>query len=1020
MRTAFVVARSFFVITIAALASTATLRAQAPDAATLASLKWRAIGPVNMAGRLTDVEANPKNPKVFYVSGAGGGVWKTVNAGTTFFSVWDKAPIASIGDIALAPSNADIVWVGTGESNSRNSVAPGYGIYKSADGGVNWQSMGLEKTQHIGRIVIHPTNPNIVYVAALGALWTSNPERGLFKTIDGGKTWALSKFISDKAGFIDVAMDPRDPNTLYAASYERFRKPAFLSSGGPGSSLWKTTNGGQSWTEIKGGGFPGTAKGRMNIQIAASNSNIVYVMVEADSVRGQKPQMLLSGLYRSMDAGKTWKWISTVNNRPFYFSQIRVDPKNPNRIYRGAVDFAFSDDGGYSWKLSMVGNHEDYHGMWIDPNDPEHFIIAGDAGLFQTWDRGGTFDSINNMPMGQFYGISYDYQVPYRVCGGLQDNGSSCGVSRRKNGQLQMTDWFALFAADGLQTAQDWYDPDNVYFESQGGNIQRRNLATGESFNIKARSVNTQQFTTQIAAIKGDGSTPLTADQQRQVDDLRARMKREAADPQAAARWNWNTPFILSVHDHNVFYSGADKLFKSVEKGLNPRAISGDLSRADAMWMRVSSGVDADGNPAADGSGGITRDATGAEENSTIVNINESTIRAGLLYVGTDDGKVWLTRNDGGTWEDLSDHFPGAPPMSYIAKVDASHHDSATVYVARENHRENDFKPYVYVSNDWGKTFRAINGNLPDGSGAPASTYVIREDPVNPNLLYVGTETGIYASLNKGQNWFSISGNMPVVPVYDLQVHPRDHELIAGTHGRAIWILDVSQLQQMNMAVLAKSAHLFDPSPAFQYGQTLPPSEPRAQRGWKGDGGPNGAEIAYRLSAPVTGTVRVLIVNAKGDTIARLNGGTAAGVNKVTWNFALAAADGAGRGGIDPAIAAQFAGGRGGRGAFADTTQVAGFPRGFNPRPAESLGAADSSGAPTAVQRALAESGGRGGRGGRGGGGGGGGGRGAAAATAETGDYRVVLDVGGAKQTSVLRVVRVQPGDMAVMAPKGR
>jgi photosystem II stability/assembly factor-like uncharacterized protein len=883
--------------------------------------------------------------------------------------------------------------------------------------------VGLEKTQHVGRILIHPTNPNIVYVAALGALWGSNPERGVYKTIDGGKTWTIVKFISDKAGFVDMAMDPRNPDVIWAASYERVRKPAFLKSGGPGSALWRTSDGGRTWTEIKGGGFPETQKGRMNVVLAPSNPNIVYVMVEADSVRGAKPQRLLSGVYRSDNSGRTWKWMNVTNNRPFYFSQIRVDPKNPNRIYRMAVDFAFSDDGGYSWRASMLGIHEDYHAMWINPADPEHFIIGGDAGIFQTWDRGGTYDTINNMPMGQFYGISYDFQVPYRVCGGLQDNGTSCGISRRRNGQLQMTDWFAVASADGLQTAQDWADPNNIYYTTQGGNISRRNIATGENQSARARTVNAGQFVQQIAQLKGDGTAPPSADAQRQIEAARAELKRTMADPAAAARWNWNAPFIVSYHNPNVVYTGADKLFKSVEKGANPRAISGDLTRADAMWMRVATGVDGDGNAATDASGGITRDATGAEENSTLVNIAESPIRAGIIYTGSDDGKIWLTRNDGGTWEDMSNGFPaGVPPMSHIAKVEPSHHDSATVYAVRDHHRENDFKPYVFMSTDWGKTWRSINGNLPDGSGAPASTYVIREDPVNPNLLYVGTETGVFASLNKGQSWFPLGANLPTVPVYDLQVHPRDRELIAGTHGRAIWILDVAQLQQMTPAVLAKSAHLFEPAPAFQYTQVPPGSEPRGHRGWRGEGGPAGAELAYRLNAAVTTPVRLMIVAVNGDTISRLTGTGTVGVNRVSWNMIVVpdapggtpAFEFAGRGG--------GGGGRGGRGTFPDTAQLPGFPRGFNGRPAEQYGPADSSGSPTAVARALAEAAGRaggaGGRGGRGGGGGGGG-RGAAPTPAETGHYRVVLDIAGQKQTAVLRVVRVQAGAPMVMAPRG-
>jgi photosystem II stability/assembly factor-like uncharacterized protein len=986
MRIRVLVARARLGISFGLLGLATTLPAQTPDSATLASLKWRSIGPVNMAGRSTDVEGDPRNPKVFYVSGAAGGIWKTDNAGTTWVPLWDHAPIASMGDIALAPSDPKIIWAGTGEQNSRNSVSPGYGVYKTVDGGNTWQSMGLEKTQHIGRIVVHPTNPNIVYVAALGAQWASNPERGLYKTVDGGKTWTMSKFISDKAGFVDVVMDPRDPNTLYAASWERVRKPAYLKSGGPGSALWKTTDGGASWHEIKGGGFPETQKGRMNIQVARSNPNIVYVMVEADSIRGKKPQRLLSGLYRSSDAGKTWKWMSTVDNRPFYFSQIRVDPKNPERIYRLAVDMQFSDDGGYSWRLGMLGQHEDYHGMWIDPNDPEHFIIVGDAGIFQTWDRGGNYDALNNMAMGQFYGVSYDFQVPYRVCGGLQDNGSSCGWSRRRNGELHMDDWFALFAADGLQTAQDPNDPNIIYYESQGGNMSRKNLATGSTTNIKPRTVTVATYGAQIQTIKGDGTKPLTPDQQKQIADIQARMRKDMSDPNVATRWNWNTPFILSKHDPNVFYSGAEKVFKSVKKGDTPFAISPDFSGNNLDWMRWSSGYDENGIAAADASGGITRDATGAEENATIVVINESTIRAGLLFAGTDDGKLEMTRNDGGSWENIGGHFPGAPAVIHISSIEPSHADSATIYASLDNHRENDFKPYLYVSKDWGKTWSSIASNLPAGP-KPASVYVVREDLVNPSLLYVGTETGVFASLDKGASWFPLAENLPTVPVYDLQIHPRDRELIAGTHGRAVQILDVAPLQQMKPAVLSANAYLFAPTVAFEYAQMTQGSEPRAQRPWHGDGGPGGAEIEYRLATATSTPARVMIVNAAGDTLARLTGPTNAGINHVTWNFTTTGAAFGGRGG----------GGRGGAGAISAT------------RPSESTAAPDSSGSPTASLRDTGE-----GRGGRGGGGGGGGFGGRGGAEAETGDYRVVVEVAGKTMVQVLRVVHVEPGQLSV------
>ena len=1013
--------RSLFRLAAPALLLSAVAGAQTPDATTLNGLRWRSIGPVNMAGRITDVEAHPSAPKTFYVAGATGGIWKTVNAGTSFVPLWEKGPIASMGDLAIAPSNPNIIWAGTGEEDSRNSVAPGYGIYKSVDGGVTWQSMGLEKTQHIGRILVHPTNPDIVYVAALGALWATNPERGLYKTVDGGKTWTLAKFISDKAGFVDLAMDPRDPNVLYATSWERIRKAHFLKSGGPGSALWKSTDGGTTWKEITGGGFPATTKGRINLAIAASNPDMVYAMVEADSVRGAKPQRLLSGLYRSSNGGASWTWMSTVNNRPFYFSQIRVDPKNADRVYRMAVDFAFSDDGGRSWRAGMVGIHEDYHGMWIDPNDPEHFIVGGDAGIFQTWDKGGTYDAVNNMAMGQFYGISYDFQVPYRVCGGLQDNGSSCGLSRRAGAPLQMTDWFAIFAADGLQTAQDPFNPDYVYYESQGGNIARRNVATGEVVSVKARTVTRAQFGQQIARIRGTGTTPLTPEQTKSIADIRLQMKKELADPNVATRWNWNTPFILSRHDANVLYSGAEKLFKSVKKGEEPYAISPDLSSRDEARIRITTGFDIDGNPAVDATGGITRDATGAEENATIVTIAESPFKAGVLYVGTNDGKVWLTKNDGAAWEDLSARFAGVPPFTHVSKIDASPSDSATVYVAFDNHRDNDFAPYLFVSNDFGKTFRSIAAGL--AVGRPNTVYVVREDPVNASLLYAGTELGVYASLDKGATWFMLDNNLPTVPVYDLQVHPRDRELIAGTHGRGVQILDVSALQQFTTAALSSAAVLFKPTVALQYGERPVGSEPRAQRMWRGDRVPAGAAITYRLAAPVTGGApRITVLNAAGDTVARLLGTNTAGLNTVTWNLQATGAQ----------MQGPNTGGRGGPGGgFGGGPQPTGnisdpgFPAGFNARPAEARGAADSTGTPEnqakaliAAQTRAPAAGGPGGFGG-GGGGGFGGGR---PLFVETGDYRIVLELPGQPNAALqsLRVVRVSPEERAVLVPARR
>src|SRR5436309_6352838 len=414
------------------------------DSTTLAGFRWRSIGPANMGGRVTDVEGVPGNSKVFYVATATGGIWKTINAGTMFFPLFDKEKIISMGDIALAPSNPDIIYAGTGEEDSRNSISPGGGMYKSTDAGRTWKLTGLEATQQIGRIIVDPQDPNIVYVAALGHAWNSNPERGLYKTTDGGATWKLSKFISDKAGFVDIAMDPNDHSTLFASSWERVRGPYFLKSGGPGSGLWKTTDAGATWTEVKGGGFPSTTKGRIGIAIAASDPKTIYTLVEADTLpkalpKGMKPdtskaQRANSGLYRSTDGGATWTLMrrNESDARPFYYSQVRVDPKNPNRVYWMSSVWRFSDDGGKTERRGALSLHTDWHAMWIDPRDPDHFILGEDGGIGVTWDRGGTYDFINTIPLGQFYDVSFDMQKPYFVCGGLQDNGSWCGPSRTR------------------------------------------------------------------------------------------------------------------------------------------------------------------------------------------------------------------------------------------------------------------------------------------------------------------------------------------------------------------------------------------------------------------------------------------------------------------------------------------------------------------------------------------------------------------------------------------------------------
>ncbi|HSE52209.1 MAG TPA: sialidase family protein, partial [Gemmatimonadales bacterium] len=482
--------RSAIIALLSLASATPLLHAQVPtstiDSTLLAGLRWRNIGPANMSGRIVDVEGIPGPSRTFYVATAAGGIWKTTNAGTTFQLVFgDNQPVISMGDVAIAPSDTNIVWAGTGEPNSRNSISPGGGIFKSTDGGRTWKLMGLEKTQAIGRVVVHPTNPNIVYVAALGAPWNSNPERGLYKTTDGGATWTLAKFISDKAGFVDVEMDPSNPEILYAASWERQRGPYYLQSGGPGSAMWKTTDGGATWTELKGGGLPETMKGRIEFAVAKTNPQIVYAMVEADTTPNPRPtagarqQTRPSGLYRSNDAGATWTRVAPQNVRPFYYSQVRVDTRDPERVYFSSTPHLFSTDGGKTVRSFSQGLHVDTHAHWIDPNDPNYQVVGNDGGIGVTFDRGGNWIFANTFPVGQFYNISYDMGVPYRVCGGLQDNGSWCGPSRRRGG-ITNSSWYNVGGGDGFGTQQDQTNPNIVFATSQGGNIQRRNIATGE------------------------------------------------------------------------------------------------------------------------------------------------------------------------------------------------------------------------------------------------------------------------------------------------------------------------------------------------------------------------------------------------------------------------------------------------------------------------------------------------------------------------------------------------------------
>ncbi|MBC7672318.1 MAG: hypothetical protein H7247_07850, partial [Polaromonas sp.] len=768
----------------------------------------------------------------------------------------------------------------TGEEASRNSISPGGGVWKSTDGAPSWKIMGLAGTHQIGRIVVDPRNANVVYVAALGHAWGANKERGLYKSTNGGESWELVKFVSDKAGMVDVQLDPSNPDIVWASSWERVRGPYFLYSGGPGSALWKSTDAGKSWMEVKGGGLPETTKGRMNFDISRTNPKVMYAMVEADTVmngskdKTKKAQVRPSGLYRSKDGGATWEKTNSTNVRPFYYSQVRVDTKNPDRVYFTSTPVLFSDDGGKTTRTATQGLHVDHHAMWIDPNDPEHFIVGNDGGIGQTWDRGGNYTFLNSLPLGQFYAVSFDMAVPYRVCGGLQDNGSWCGPSRRRQGPVTNSMWFNVGGGDGFWTAQDPTDPNLVYAESQGGNMQRMNVATGETVRLQKPNWRPRyrMFEDSIIVQRGDTMQPASRDLQRRIDDLRRRASADSGEMDM--RFNWNTPFFLSPHNSNTFYSAGNKVLKSTSRGDNLIAISPDLTTHDAVKIKIST----------QSTGGITPDNTGAETHSTITALAESPIRPGLLYAGTDDGNVWLTRNDGGSWENLTSKFAGmVPANTWVNRIEPSASDSGVFYVAFDGHRTNDFKPYLFMTSDYGRTFKSIAANLP--TGGPDFVHVIREDLENPKLLFVGTDVGAYVSMDRGGSWQKFMTGLPTVPVHDLKIHPRDHELIAGTHGRSIWIVDIAPLQQMTDSVRSRSVALLAPKTAYQYGESRMEGQATGHQIFEAPSPQYGADLWYRLTGGTRGEQTKIVISDANGEVRTLTGPGGPGLHKVTWDF---------------------------------------------------------------------------------------------------------------------------------------
>lgn len=955
---------------------------------------WRSIGPASMGGRIDDIDVVESNPFVIYVGFATSGVWKSVNNGTTWEPIFDTYPVSSIGDIAVCQSNPNIVWVGTGEPNNRQSSSFGDGVYKSTDGGKTFSNVGLKETQTISRIVIDPKDPNTVYVAALGHLFGPNKDRGIYKTTDGGKTWNQIKYIDELTGFTDIVIDPADTKTLYAASYQRLRTSWGYNGGGSGCGLWKTTDAGKSWTRLEGNGLPEGLLGRIGIDLARSNPNVLYAQIEVGAGSGagageqgfgpgdmaaamglqqnpnQPPNPKRSGIWRSDDKGKTWRVVSNNNNRPMYYSQIRVDPGNENIVYTAGLNFTKSIDGGKTFKNVQGIAHSDHHAIWINPKNGQHLIIGNDGGLDVSYDQGETWEFVNTIAAAQFYAVGADMRKPYYVCGGLQDNGSWCGPSQtRSTNGITNADWYRVGGGDGFYVQIDPTDWRTVYAESQNGAVQRLDLATGRSTSIRPRAAQRpRQMPGGAGAAQGQAGQPAqpgqpaaqpAAAQPTQEEQMAQfmQMMQQAQGGRGANfmqsnivpappvgeqyRFNWSTPVLLSPHNPRIVYVGANKLFKSLDRGETWTA-SADLSKQIDRNKLSIMGVPGDQPMASKNDGQANY--------GNITTIAESPVVPGILWVGTDDGNVQLSRDGGATWTNVGKSLPVLGEKNYqVSRVEASHFDAGTCYLTVDGHRSDDHQPYVYVTRDFGATWTSISNNLPFGN-----VNVIREDLKNKSLLFVGTEYGLFVSLNGGAEWKPFMTGLPTVRVDDLLIHPRDNDLIAGTHGRGIWILDdISPLQQLNEKVLASAAHLFEARPGVQWLTEVALSRSiGGAKNFRGNNPPPGTSISYYLSAAPEGDVKITISDINGKVLRNLTGTKEVGLNRVAWNL---------RGDPPQRPAGMRPGGGGGGGQGGGAAAPAPAQPG---QPGQAAGQGGQQGQPSMEQLAQMMGGGGGGRGG--------------------------------------------------------
>ena len=795
------------------------------DPARLAGLAVRSIGPAGTSGRVATVEGVESDPNVLYVGGAGGGIWKTVNGGATWEPVFDAQGVLPIGAIAVFQANPAIVWAGTGEANLHHSALPGDGVYRSLDGGRTWSRLGLEGTGHIARIVLHPTNPDVAWVAALGPTYAESPERGVFKTEDGGRTWTKVLFVDAKTGAADLAIDPRNPGKLYAAMWQHRRWPWIFKSGGPSSGLFVSQDGGRTWKRrTEDDGLPEGDLGRIKLAVSRSNPDVVYAMVEAAT----------SALLRSDDGGASFRTVNATPNlhlRPFFFPGLAVDPQWPNRVYDLDMALHVSDDNGRTFRGLLGGQnvHPDLHAIWIDPADPRHFVLATDGGVAVSRDRGRTAVFLPNLPLGEFYRVAVDQAVPFNVYGGLQDNGAWRGPSDAwEAGGIQDHDWTFVGLDDGSATLPDPTDPDAGYSMSQTGSLRRWNLKTGEIKEI------------------------------------------QPAEPAGTRlRFNFVAGMALDPLAPGTLYLGSQLVHKSTDRGDTWTAISPDLTTNNPEWQHQAE------------SGGLTPDVGGAENFTTITAIAPSPLKSGLLWVGTDDGRLHVTHDGGAGWTSVEANLlkvHGVPAHGWVSQIRPSRFDPASAFVVLDDHRRGDETPYVLRTDDYGATWKSLA--TPNLQG---HALCLEEDPVDRNLLFLGTSHGLWISLDGGRRWISWRNGIPAVAVTDLAVHTLDHDLVIATFGRGLYILDdVRPLRELSAAVLAEPLHFFAIPDARQHWNRLGTSGHGADV-FHGENRPYGALLT--VAALKGGVAEVQVTDASGKLLRNYRWPLDAGINRDAWGL---------------------------------------------------------------------------------------------------------------------------------------